>query len=354
MTPHDRLSRLIAREGPLTVARYMDFCLHDPEVGYYATRPDLGEEGDFITAPLVSQIFGELLGLWAVDLWFRMGCPKPFRLVEIGPGHGVMMSDILRAAKVAPDFLDACELWLVETSRPLRARQAATIGVAASPRWAERLEEIPDNAPLILLANEFLDCLPIRQAERTPSGWRERRVDLAVNGDLTFTLGGPPARVPGVEAPFGAVAEWSDAQARVGRAVGALVSRAGGAALFIDYGRDAPGLGDTLQALRRHEKECPLSHPGEADLTVHVDFPAFLASARAAGAHTTTIRSQGDFLRDLGAEARAAALAASRPDRAGQIGRQLNRLIAEDQMGALFKVAAVLSPGLSPAGFEET
>jgi SAM-dependent MidA family methyltransferase len=352
MTLRDRLGRVIAREGPMSLDRYMDLCLHDPDDGYYATRPALGAKGDFITAPLVSQVFGELLGLWSVDIWLRMGRPTPFRLAELGPGGGEMMSDALRAAKVAPGFLEACELWLVETSPPLRARQSAAIASLASARWAERMEEIPDDAPLILLANEFLDCLPIRQAQRTPLGWRERRIDRHAGASLAFSLGGPPPwSVDGVDGPVGAVVEWSDALAEFGRKVGALVVKTGGAALFVDYGRDAPGFGDTLQALRGHIKECPLAHPGEADLTAHVDFPAFLSAARSAGARTPPIRSQGDFLCELGARSRSAALARARPDRARLIERQLDRLIAQDQMGALFKAAVVLSPGLSAAGF---
>ena len=354
MTLRDRLKTLIGREGPLTIARYMDLCLHDPADGYYSTRPALGERGDFITAPMVSQIFGELLGLWAVDTWFALGRPTPFRLVEAGPGHGLMMSDMLRAAKVAPDFLEACELWLVETSPPHRARQAETLDALAAPHWAARVDAVPDDQPVILVANEFLDCLPVRQAVRTPGGWRERRIGVGVAGDLAYTLGDRlPDPAGFADAARGAVMEWSDDLADQGRAIGALIVRTGGAGLFIDYGRDAPGLGDTLQALRNHRKETPLSNPGEADLTAHVDFPAFLSAARAAGARTPPIRGQGEFLRALGVEARAAALATAWPDRAREIDRQLRRLIAADQMGALFKVAAVLAPGLQAAGFPE-
>ena len=348
----DILRRVVEREGPLSIARYMELCLHDPLHGYYAVRPGLGEAGDFITAPLVSQMFGELLGLWSAGIWMALGRPSQVRLVELGPGDGTMMSDVLRAGRACPGFLEACEPWLVETSEPLRRRQGETLR-QTSPRWAERLTDVPTDAPVILLANEFLDCLPIRQAVRTPTGWRERTVTFTEMGTLAFALGGPVAApAPSAGAACGSIAEWSDAVADIGAAVGTLVSAPGGAALFIDYGRAGPELGDTLQALRAHRKESPLAHPGDADLTAHVDFAAFLEAARAAGAEVDPIQSQGEFLDALGIRARAAALASSRPDRAPTIRRQLHRLVAPEQMGALFKVAVVRSAGLVAPGFE--
>jgi SAM-dependent MidA family methyltransferase len=331
----------------------MDLCLNDPAGGYYATRPDLGAGGDFITAPLVSQMFGEVLGLWVVETWKALGRPGRVILVEAGPGLGVMMTDVLRAARVVPAFLAACELWLVESSPPLRRRQAEALGSLAAPSWIDRLEDAPDDAPIILLANEFLDCLPIRQAVRTAMGWRERRIAAGPDGALAFVPGPaipPPAAAP-VGAPLGTVAEWSDAVADFGAAIGGRIASGGGAALFIDYGRDRPDCGDTLQAVRRHRKESPLASPGAADLTAHVDFPAFLSAARAAGAAVTPIRRQGEFLADLGVGFRAEALARARPDQAPLIARQLARLTAPDQMGELFKVAAVTSPGLAVPGF---
>jgi SAM-dependent MidA family methyltransferase len=332
----ERLMARIVAHGPISVADYMTLCLHDPEDGYYATRPALGAAGDFITAPHVSQIFGELLGLWAAEVWMRLGSPARFRLAELGPGDGTMMGDVLRAARAAPGFLDAAEVWLVETSGPLKTLQAAALPRA---RRVDRLEDLPDDTPIIILANEFLDCLPIRQWLRGDLDWMERRVGLDEDGGLAFTAQGE-------------VRESSEALAAMGQSVGALVARASGAALFVDYGRDAPGAGDTLQALRGHVRESPLAHPGLADLTAHVDFPAFLAAAAGAGAETTPIRRQGDFLADLGAEARAGALARARPDRANVIARQLDRLVSPEQMGALFKAACVHSPGLEPPGFE--
>lgn len=352
MSLRERLAAQIAAAGPLTIAQYMTACLHDPDFGYYATRPALGEAGDFVTAPLVSQMFGELIGLWAVEAWSRLGRPAPFRLVEIGPGDGTLMSDMLRAARLAPEFLAAAEVWLVEVSAPLRAAQRGKLGDEV--RWSASLGEVPGDAPLVLVANELLDCLPARQWVRTARGWAERLVGLSEDGALAFALGGEAPPFPSGwarEAP-GDVLEVSPAQAAFGEEVAARLVRDRGAALLIDYGRAEPGPGDTLQALRRHEKLDPLASPGEADLTVHADFPAVLAAAARQGAVAAPLLTQGEFLRRLGIETRAAALARARPDRAAQIGRQLERLTGADQMGELFKAACIHSPGWTPPGFE--
>jgi SAM-dependent MidA family methyltransferase len=330
----------------------MQACLLDPADGYYVQSPSLGETGDFITAPMVSQIFGEVIGLWAVEAWVALGRPRPFRLIELGPGHGLMMRDALRAARVVPDFIESAEVWLVEVSELLRQRQAEALGAISSPRWASSLGEVTPG-PAIILANEFLDCLPVNQAVLGPQGWRERLIGLGLDCDLAFQPGGEVRPCPDWGKPAtGTVAEWSPALADFGRAIGARLTAHGGAGLFVDYGRDAPGLGDTLQAVRGHRKEHPLANPGRADLTAHVDFPGFLAAARQAGAATSPIRCQGDFLRTLGAEIRAAQLSLSHPDRAEVLARQLARLVAADQMGALFKVGAVHTPGLVVPGFE--
>lgn len=353
MTLAARLADQIRASGPLTAAQYMTACLHDPEFGYYATRPALGEDGDFVTAPLISQMFGELIGLWAVETWSRMGRPRPFRLVEAGPGDGTLMSDMLRAARLEPAFVEAAELWLVEISEPLRRRQAERLaGAPLAPRWSSDLPE--GDGPLVLVANELLDCLPARQFVRGAAGWAERVVGLDAAGRLAFGLvSAGPASGLLPEAPQGSVFELAPAQAAFGARLGAAVAHAGGAALLIDYGRAELSFGDTLQALRRHEKVDPLACPGEADLTVHADFPAVLAAAREAGAAAAPVLTQRAFLRRLGVEARAAALAQARPDRAGQIGRQLDRLVADDEMGRLFKAACIHHPGLSPPAFED-
>jgi SAM-dependent MidA family methyltransferase len=380
----DRLKAQIAQDGPISVAEYFTRCLHDPRDGYYATRPALGEGGDFLTAPGVSQMFGELIGLWILETWTRMGRPSPVRLVEMGPGDGTLISDILRAARLLPEFLDAADLWLVEVSPPLRHVQAARLeGAPLTPNWADRLEAVPAGAPLILVANEVLDCLPAHQFVRTEGGWAERMVGLDDKGELAFglqALGPPPVgeavrRTGGGNLPSpptppsvdlrstpppqgedlsaGTVVESSPAQAALGSEIGHRVARDGGAALLIDYGRDAPGPGDTLQALKAHQKVSPLAEPGQADLTVWADFPAVLAAAVEAGAATGPILSQGAFLQALGIEARAQALAASRPDQADKLARQLDRLTGAAQMGQLFKVVCLSAPGLSPPLFEE-
>ena len=345
--PSDLRRRLVDRisaVGPITVAEFMSTCLHDPDGGYYASRPRLGADGDFITAPHVSQMFGELIGLWTAEAWARLGRPSTFRLIEVGPGDGTLMVDALRAGRVAPGFLEAAQILLVETSLPLRQRQAEALsGVPVD--WRSSLNEIEDDAPVILIANEFLDCLPIRQAVRVDDGWCERRIGLGIGETLMFVEAEPRPEIFH-EAPSGAICEWSPDLVAAGAAIGGLIARSGGAALMVDYGRAEPGLGDTLQALRAHRKESPLAHPGCADLTAHVDFPAFLASAERSGARAMPLVSQGVFLRRLGVETRAATLSAAHPDQAAKVARQLERLTAADQMGDLFKVACLTSSGL--------
>lgn len=347
----DRLKAQIAQDGPIGVPEFFTRCLHDPRDGYYAMRPDLGAGGDFVTAPLVSQMFGELISLWAIETWTRLGRPAPFRLVEMGPGDGTLMSDLLRAGKLDPDFLAAAEIWLIEVSGPLRARQAARLGEA--PRWVGRLDEVPGGAPMILVANELLDCLPARQFVRTETGWAERVVGLGDDGEMAFglrSLGQPPIEA---EAEPGSVWESSPAQAALASDIAHRLVADGGAALLIDYGRAQPEAGDTLQALQAHKKVDPLKTAGLADLTVWADFPAVIAAARETGAKAGPILTQGEFLRALGIEQRAQALAGARPDRAEQVARQLDRLVNAAQMGDLFKVACLCAPDLSPPLFED-
>ena len=354
MSLADRLQAEILQDGPISIARYMTACLFDPEHGYYATRPRIGADGDFLTAPLISQMFGELLGLWAAETWVRLGRPARAVWAEVGPGDGTLMQDALRAVRAAPAFRAAAELWLVEPSGPLEALQRERLaGAGAEPRWAPALGALPRDAPLILIANEVLDCLPARQFVRTERGWAERMVGLDAQGALTFGLAARPLDRLMPEAEPGAVLEVSAAQEALGAELGERVAHQGGAALLIDYGRGAPGYGDTLQALRGHTKIPPLEAPGEADLTVHADFPAVLAAARAEGAATTTILSQAELLARLGIAERAAALARARPDRAEVIARQTLRLTGAEQMGALFKAACIHAPGLVPPAFEE-
>ena len=346
----ERLTAQIEANGPISVAQYMTACLHDPDFGYYATRPAIGEDGDFITAPMISQMFGELVGVWAASAWELMGRPPEFRLVEVGPGDGTLMGDILRTVRHQPGFREAADVWLVETSQPLKDLQRKRVGDGV--RWAAALDEVPTGAPLLLIANELLDCLPARQFVRTAIGWAEQVIGCDRNGALAFGLSPTPVSDLIPDARTGQVYEQSAAQSALGAQLGERVVRDGGAALLIDYGRAAPGFGDTLQALRRHESVDPLARPGEADLTIHADFPAVMEAAMSQAAQAA-ILTQADFISRMGIGARAEALIRARPDRSAVLGRQLNRLIAADEMGELFKVCVIHAPGWTPPAFED-
>lgn len=345
-----RLAARIRADGPITVADYMAACLGDPEHGYYMRRDPFGAAGDFVTAPEISQMFGELVGLWAVETWRRMGSPARVVLTEFGPGRGTLMADALRAARVAPDFRAAATLVLVETSPHLRTIQQEALASHA-PVFASGLEELPDG-PLIVIANEFFDALPIRQYVRTEQGFAERMVGL-VDGALAFGLR-PAARPPVVPhgLPIGAIIETSSPSVAVVTSLADRFAHAPGALLAIDYGHDG-GVGDTLQALRHHRFVSPLETPGEADITAHVDFAALAAAARRAGAVTFPLTDQGDFLLRLGLLERAGALGAGK-DAATQdaIRAAVDRLAGPDAMGTLFKVLVAASPGLVPPPFD--
>ncbi|MGF1445768.1 MAG: class I SAM-dependent methyltransferase [Pikeienuella sp.] len=338
MTELARLIRSrIAEDGPISVAEYMSLCLSHPEHGYYTTRDPFGRGGDFVTAPEISQMFGEMVGVWLATVWVGAGRPNPVRLVELGPGRGTMMADALRAARGA-GLADAADLWLVETSPVLRAAQEERLPDAS---WAARLAEVPEG-PMLLVANEFFDALPVRQFLASPQGWRERLVGLA-DGALAFGLSAP---LPG-PAPAEGWAEVSPlAEAVLGEIAQRLLSR-GGAALVIDYGYGAADRppGPTLQAVCDHAKADPLSAPGKADLTWLPDFARLAAAARPARAHLTT---QGGFLATMGIGTRAAQLAAQRPERADRLADALERLTSPDAMGQRFKALALLPPGAPP------
>ena len=354
-----RIARHIRRHGPLSVGAFMAMALHDPRGGYYARHEPLGRAGDFITAPEISQIFGELIGLWCADLWQRLGRPDPVILAELGPGRGALMQDFLRAAATLPPFRRALRLYLIEASPVLRAEQQRRL-TAAEPQFVEGIEALPAG-PLLLIANEFLDALPIRQLMRSRSEWAERQVALDRNGRLAFsdgpenpalTLLVPPALR---QLPPGTVVELCPAAAALAAALGERFTRAPGAALFIDYGYFPSRPGPTLAALRRHQPVGVLDDPGNADLSAHVDFAAFAGSARSAGAAVWGPVPQGRFLEALGAEARLAGLMArATPAQRALIGSGLRRLIDPAEMGNLFKVLALSSPDLpAPAGFAE-
>ncbi len=345
MTPLARLlAQRIRETGPITVADYMAECLLHPVHGYYTTRDPFGAAGDFTTAPEISQMFGELLGLALAQAWLDRGSPAPFTLAELGPGRGTLMADLLRATKGVPGFHAAARITLVEASPRLREVQAATLS-AYAPRWVERLEDLPE-APLFLVANEFLDALPIRQFQHGPQGWQERLVGLRDEA-LTFGLSAPLPEVPDTpafrHAPDAALVE-DNLPARLAVAkVSTRIARHGGVAYWIDYG-GWRSQGDTLQALRNHAPDDPLAHPGEADLTAHVDFEPLAALAQAFAYDT-----QGAVLTRLGIDARADRLAqALAGDRLESHRAAHRRLTHPEEMGSLFKVLAITSAGAPP------
>jgi len=355
------IRRRISLGGPMSVAQYMELCLTDPERGYYATRDPFGAGGDFTTAPEISQMFGELIGLWAAATWRAMGAPAKFTLVELGPGRGTMITDVLRAAKVVPDFRAAIDLHLIEISQTLERLQRQALGGADVPvSWRHSIDEVPDG-PMILLANEFFDALPVHQAVMCADGWHERVIKIGAEDKLHFSIDRDP--IPLLDklvprrlraAKIGEIFEWR--ADNIALEIGRRVARRGGAALIIDYGHAESAIGDTLQAVGGHQFTEPLLAPGLVDLTAHVDFEALAQAAGGMGARVHGPMPQGQFLRGLGIEQRAAALkAAAPPEYADAIDAALVRLTSEDRtgMGRLFKAIAVadqklnLLPGFS-------
>ncbi len=350
MTPlAQEIVTLIRQEGPISVSRYMALCLGHPRHGYYMKQDPFGAAGDFTTAPEISQVFGELIGLWAATVWELMGRPGALRLVELGPGRGTLMQDVLRAARVLPGFREALSVHLVETSPVLRERQRAKLaGSGPEPVWHERTETALAG-PAIVIGNEFLDALPLDQFVRTEGGWRERLVGLGSDGGLAFGLA---AEVdPGITlaAAEGAVLEQPSVAAATVAAIARHVSAEGGAGLFIDYGMSVSGFGDSLQAVRRHGFADPLAEPGDADLTVHVDFARIAQAARKAGAAVHGPVTQRDFLLALGLEQRVGALSKrASAEQRESLRSGADRLVASGPtaMGELFKVAAFGDPRL--------
>jgi NADH dehydrogenase [ubiquinone] 1 alpha subcomplex assembly factor 7 len=346
----DELRALIASEGPIPVERYVVLCLGHPVHGYYTSRDPFGATGDFTTAPEISQMFGEMIGLWALDMWSRMGEPRTLRLVELGPGRGTLMSDLLRAARIRPGFLDAIEIELVETSPALRARQEQFLAASAVPvTWCERLSEVPEG-PALIIANEFFDALPVRQLVHTKRGWCERLVGLDAHGELAFGLAPEPASGLPHDGRAGDILEWPRAGLELMSEVAERLVSFGGAALIVDYGYEGPAFGDTLQAVKRHAYADPLAEPGAADLTVHVDFAKLAVSAKAKGGAVHGPVPQGAFLRALGIDARAARLKArATPAQAADIDAALARLTESGPrgMGELFKAMCVAHPDLA-------
>jgi SAM-dependent MidA family methyltransferase len=348
----DIIARRIEADGPMPVAEYMALCLAHPEHGYYITRDPLGRGGDFTTAPEISQMFGELIGLWLAQAWADRGAPTPFALVELGPGRGTLMADALRAAAKVPGFLDAAEVWLVETSPALRKKQWEALG-KYEPRWADSLTDVPA-MPLFLIANEFFDALPIRQFEIRDGTLRERVVGLAADA---LVMGLSPPVTDGAlpdHAEEGTVVETCPAGRSIAAEIGARLKAHGGAALIIDYGHDAASpRGDTLQAVKDHGYTDILAEPGLADLTAHVDFRTLAKAAEAEGATGWGVRSQGALLDWLGIRVRAAMLAKSAPEREAEIEAALDRLTEPEHMGTLFKALALSGDDIDPPGFSD-
>lgn len=341
----------IAHDGPISLERYMSLCLTHPRYGYYMTRDPFGAGGDFITAPEISQMFGELLGVWITEAWRAAGGPPHARLVELGPGRGTLMSDVLRVAPIAPDFLSAVTVHLVETSPVLREEQRRTLAGAAKPaQWHLDFSETPPG-PAFIVANEFFDALPVRHYVKSAGGWREQLVGLDGEGELAFGLSDQIETTLNVPAREGSVIEVSaSSQELMGDIATRLVAE-GGALLVVDYGYEQTTLGDSLQAVSRHAYVDPLVAPGEADLTAHVDFAALARAARACGAKVLGPVTQAHFLLQLGIERRAETLSKkATPEQAQSIFDAFERLAGIDdarhQMGRLFKVMAITHPDM--------
>jgi len=355
------IKKLIKSSGPMPVWRYMELCLMHPKHGYYLSRDPLGREGDFTTAPEVSQMFGELLGLWAASVWKAIGSPPVLRLTELGPGRGTMMADAMRAMRVLPPLYQALSIHLVEVNPVLRKKQQATLSGSRDVSWHDTIDDVPDG-PAIIFANEYFDVLPIHQAVKRETGWHERIVEVDDSGKLAFGVAAEP--IPRFEvllsplvraAPLGAVFEWRP-DAEIMR-ITSRVRDQDGAALLVDYGHVRSDVGDTFQAIARHTFADPLKNPGQADVTAHVDFQALARAADDLGARVHGPVTQGEFLTRLGIETRAMTLMAkATAEIAEDIAGAMQRLVGGGRggMGQMFKVLAVSEPNLtSLAGFAD-
>ncbi len=355
MTPLERIIReKIVCHGGITVAEYMAMCLSHPEHGYYRRSHILGAEGDFITAPEASQIFGELIGAWIVAGWQAMGCPTPVMLVEAGPGRGILMQDILRTAQHMPGFLEGVHVHLIETSPALRGEQRKRLEPSGLPiQWHDRIEDIPEG-PLFLVGNEFLDALPVHHYVRRKGRFIERRVALDEEGHLCFRDDGAPLDDKRVQAwaldlPEGSIIELSPERETFAEMVAERIAEHGGAALFVDYGHAHPGRGETLQAVQRHRTVSVFHEPGRSDLTAHVDFTAVATAMAKGGVDVYGPLEQGVFLRALGLELRLEVLLKRADARRRLIlKRGVRRIADDDQMGRLFKVLAAVPKGAAP------
>jgi len=351
----NQICALIASQGPMTISQFISLCLSDGKAGYYHHVMPFGRKGDFITAPEISQMFGEMLGLWAVAAWQSIGLPAEFVFCEVGSGRGTLMDDMLRTIrKLKPEFLDHAQIILIETSRQLRRLAAEklashVLSLGQEIKFVDLWQELPP-LPLIMLGNEWLDCLPIHQYVRTNSGWYERMVSLDGENNLCFALGLTPVDeailpAPAMSAPIGTIVEVSPAREAAIDHIGHHIMAANGAGLLIDYGSLETGLGDTLQAVSHHEYQHPLHAPGLHDLTSHVDFAALGRTARSSGCIHAGM-TQGVFLEQMGIWQRARRLCAGRdPAFEQQTMGQVERLTSDQEMGQLFKVFCLSRPG---------
>lgn len=345
-----KLAERIAATGPISIHDYMEACLYDPEHGYYIKGNPIGRHGDFITAPEISQVFGELIGLWAGEVWREMGEPGNLRLIELGPGRGTLMADALRALRILPGFLASTAIHLIEASQPLKEKQRLALAAPGCPVfWEARLEDVPAG-PAIIIANEFLDCLPVRQYvfDASLGAWCERLVDF-LNG--RFAIGARPSEtVPFTfppDAHDGVILEYRPGATRLIEALAERASEAPIAALFIDYGYERPSFGETLQAVKAHKFASVFDKPGETDLTAHVDFARLAEAGKAAGLRVYGPMPMGEWLLRLGIEWRTTQLLRSASgEEASSIESGVRRLVDPAQMGALFKVM-VLTRGVS-------
>ena len=343
----------IVNSGPMAISRYMELALSHPEFGYYMKQDPFGEDGDFTTAPEISQMFGELIGIWSAVVWQGMGGPENINLVELGPGRGTLMADCTRAAGALEEFDDAIRITLVETSPVLRDMQKKTLlATMRMPAWRDSFDDVTDG-PLIVLANEFFDALPIDQYEKSNTGWHVRAIGWDEDEEiLKYVLGeklDDESTIPPdlKNAPMGAIFERSPIGEKIIRSISERILKFGGAALIIDYGHIERGIGDTLQAVKDHAYFDILAEPGNADITTHVDFAALASIAEGMGLNVMGPVPQGAFLARLGLRQRADRLILSASEeQVAEIEAAYARLVEAEQMGTLFKVMCIASPGL--------
>ena len=343
------IKRMIKSSGPLSIAQYMQLCHSHPEHGYYATNNPIGSAGDFITAPEISQMFGEMIALWAIGAWQALGKPTQIQIAELGPGRATLMADFLRAAKSVPEFAIAIKIKLIETSTKLATIQKTKLGDEIDIEWLETVEQL-EPKPTLIIANEFLDAIPFRQFVKLQGQWLENCVGLDEHDDLAFVathagLANSILPVGYEDERAGSVFETAPAREAIASALSHHIATNRGAALFIDYGHEKSGFGDTFQAVKNHQSVSPLQNPGLCDLTSHVDFEAISKIAQQQHLKSLPVITQSDFLRNLGILQRAGALGASKDEKTQrQIEQDIERLISPDQMGTLFKVLCLTNP----------